>query len=56
MKRREKQRFYSQGRQRRKNSIEKVLKELEYFKIEIQHRFMKSKLSHKYTFPRKHTN
>ena len=53
MKRRKKQRFYSQGRQRRKSSIEKVIKELEDFKIEIQRRFTKSRFNHRYVFPRK---
>ena len=53
MKRRKKQRFYSQGRQRRKSSIEKVIKELEDFKIEIQRRFIKSRFNHRYVFPRK---
>lgn len=45
-------RFYSQGRPRRRQSIEKVINELEDFKIEIQRRFKKSKFNHTYVFPR----
>lgn len=49
------QRFYSCGRERRKSSIDKVLQELEDFKIEIQRRFAKSKFSQTYKFPRVET-
>ena len=45
-------RFYSVERQRRRSSIEKVINELEDFKIEIVRRFARSKFNHTYVFPR----
>lgn len=53
IKKRKRQRFYSQGRERRKSSVERVITELEDFKIEISRRFAKSIFNHTYKFPRK---
>ena len=53
IKKRKRQRFYSQGRERRKSSVERVIAELEDFKIEISKRFARSIFNHTYKFPRK---
>ncbi|CAI2377811.1 unnamed protein product [Moneuplotes crassus] len=50
---RKKQRFFSQGRVRRKKSILRVIRELENFKKEVQKRYKLSTINHGYVFPRK---
>lgn len=46
---------YRSYENRRRSSVDRIIGELEEFKVEIQNRFQKSKFNHTYVYPRKTT-